>query len=172
MKKNKKVVNSIVFVFIIVLFSIVGTPRYQYIKIESEGFLDFENNLKEASIANSEIDIKQLTNFDWDECYVLDPYYPSEEIYEKVGAEWTTAKTFIGFLMFHSIENEIVNEDQFVMVFKKENKVVIAKRYNLKELPVIFKLDNNKFESNNAKFLVTVSKLYDKGEIKELVLKN
>ena len=58
------------------------------------------------------------------------------------------------------------------MVFKKGNKVVLSRRYSINELPVIFKLDNYKFTSNKAKFLVTVAKQYDKDKIKELILKN
>ncbi|BCZ47180.1 hypothetical protein psyc5s11_32470 [Clostridium gelidum] len=173
MIERKKVVRNIVIVFMItLLFFIVGTPRYQSMKIKSEGFSDLENKLKETVFDNSEIDIKKLTNFDWDECYVFNPYYPSKEVYEKVGVEWTNTKTFIGFLMIHDVENETSNDDQFLIVFKKENKVVLAKIYSLNELPVILKLEDNKFTSSNAKFLVTVSKQYDEGKIKELVLKN
>jgi hypothetical protein len=120
---------------------------------------------------NSEIDIKKLTNFDWDECYVFNPYYPSKAIYEKVGREWTTANTFIEFLMFHNSENETLNDDQFLIVFKKENTVVLVKRYSLNELPIIFKLDNNRVTSNNAKFSVVISKQYNEDKIKELVKK-
>lgn len=121
---------------------------------------------------NSEIDIKKLTNFDWDECYVFNPYYPSKAVYEKVGTEWTTTNTFIEFLMFHNSENETLNDDQFLIVFKKENTVVLVKRYSLNELPIVFKLDNNKFTSNNAKFSLVISKQYNEEKIKELVLKN
>ena len=170
---NKIIVRIIGVVFIIIiLFFTFGTPRYQSMKTKSEGFSDLETKLKEASTIKSEIDINKLTNFDWDECYVFTPYYPSKAVYEMVGTEWTTSKTFIGFLMSHSEENETVNDDQFLMVFKKANKVVLSKRYSLSELPVIFKLDNYKFTSNNAKFLVTVAKQYDEGKVKELILKN
>jgi hypothetical protein len=170
--KNKKLLINITIVFIIIIsFSIFGTPRYQSIKIKNEDFSDLENKLKEEANKNFEIDIKELTNFDWDECYVFSPYYPSKDVYEKVGTEWTTAKTFIGFCMFHNSENETVNEDQFFIVFKKEKKVVLEKRYSLNELPIIFKLDNNKFTSNNAKFSVLTSKTYSQDKIKELILK-
>ena len=103
---------------------------------------------------------------------MFNPYYPSKAAYEKVGTEWTTANTFIEFLMFHNSENETLNDDQFLIVFKKENTVVLVKRYSLNELPIVFKLDNNKFTSNNAKFSLVISKQYNEEKIKELVLKN
>ena len=173
MINNKIIVRiiGVVFIIIIIVFFIFGTPRYQSMKTKSEGFSDLATKLK-ASTTKSEIDMNKLTNFVWDECYVFTPYYPSKAVYEMVGTEWTTSKTFIGFLMSHSAENETVNDDQFLIVFKKANKVVLAKRYSLSELPVIFKLDNYKFTSNNAKFLVGAAKQYDEGKVKELVLKN
>ncbi len=82
-------------------------------KVKSEGFSALETKLKKASSENSEIDISKLTNFDWDECYVFTPYYPSKDIYEKVGTEWTTAKTYIGFRISHSRENDTVNDEDF-----------------------------------------------------------
>ncbi len=168
MIKNKKVVPIIGMIFIVtVLFCIFGTPRYQSMKAKDEGFSNLENKLKQVSITNSVIDISKLTNFDWDECYVFTPYYPPAEIYKKVGTEWTTAKTFIGFIMTHSAENEMLNDEDYLMVFKKGTKVVLSKQYSINELPVIFKLDNYKFTSNKAKFLVT-----NEGKVKRLVLKN
>jgi hypothetical protein len=172
MTKNKKVVHIIeIGLIVTLLFFIFGTPNYQSIKIKSEGFADLQEKLKRASVSTSEIDINKLTNFLWDDCYVFTPYYPSKLAYKNVGTEWTNAKTFIGFLMSHNWENETVNDEDFLIVFKKDKKVVLAKRYSINQLPVIFKLDNYKFTRNNAKFLVKDSKLYD-GKIKELVLKN
>lgn len=172
MLKNKKLVLIVQVIFIItILFCIFGTPRYQSIKVKNESFVDLENKLKEAVNSSTEIDIKKLTGFDWDECYVFTPYYPSKAVYEKVGTEWTSHKTFIGFLMFHNMENETVNDDQYLIVFKKESKVILTARYSLDQLPVIFKLENNRFTSDNAKFIVSVPKQYDEGKIKELVFK-
>ena len=173
MIKNKKVLLAIGVSFIAILsFLIFGTPSYQSMKVKSEGFSALETKLKKASSENSEIDISKLTNFDWDECCVFTPYYPSKGIYEKVGTEWTTAKTYIGFRISHSRENDTVNDEDFLMVFKKGSKVVLAKKYSTNQLPVIFKLDNYKFTKNNAKFLVTDLELNNEGKIKELVLKN
>ena len=111
---------------ITILFSIFGTPRYQSIKVKNENFIGLENKLKEAVNTNTEIDIKKLTDFDWDECYVFPPYYSAKQVYEDVGTEWTTCKTFIGFLMFHDIESQTMNDDQFIIVFKKDHKVILS----------------------------------------------
>lgn len=169
---NKKIVSIIGSVLVVIIsFFIFGTQRYQSIKVKNESFVNFENKLKEAVNTNTEIDINKLTSFDWDECYVFTPYYPPKAIYEKVGVEWTTTKTFIEFLLVHDSENQTINDDQYMIVFKKDNKVILSAKYSLNQLPVIFKLDNYKVASNNAKFMVTVVKQYDEGKIKELLLK-
>lgn len=170
-KEKKAVLISGVIIVISILFSIFGTPRYQSIKIKNEKFEGVESKLKVEVNRNTEIDINKLTDFDWDECYVFPPYYPSKQVYEKVGTEWTTYKTFIEFLMFHHIENQAFNEDQQLIVFKKDSKVILSEVYRLNTLPIIFKVDNYKFTSNNAKFMVIVAKQYDDDKIKELIIK-
>jgi len=169
---NKKIVSIIGAVLVIIIsFSIFGTLRYQFIKVKNESFVNLENKLKEVVNTNTEIDINELTDFEWDECYVFTPYYSPEAIYEKVGVEWTTTKTFIEFLLFHDVENQTVNDDQYMIVFKKDDKVILSAKYSLNQLPIIFKLDDYKIASNNAKFMVTVAKQYDEGKIKELILR-
>lgn len=169
---KKKIVLIIGIVLIAgILFLIFGTPKYQSMKIKNRDFLSLENKIKEAVNTNAEIDMKKLTDFDWDECYVFTPYYPPKAIYEKVGSEWTTTKTYIGLLLFHNVENQTENDDQHIIVFKNDNKVVLSSKYSLNQLPVIFKLDDYKFTSNNAEFIVSTAKQYNEGKIKELVLK-
>lgn len=172
LKRNKKTLVIGVILAIIISFFTFGTPRYQAIKINNINFGEFKNRLKGVISTSTEIDINKLTNFEWDECYVFDPYYPPEAIYEKVGVEWTTTKTFMGFLLFHDAENQTVNDDQYLIVFKKDNKVILSEKYSLSELPVIFKLDNYKVTSENSEFRLIDSKQYDNGKIIELVLKN
>lgn len=170
---NKRKILMIVGAFLVIttLFLIFGTPRYQSIKLKNKNFGGLENKLKEAVNTSTEIDISKLKEFDWDECYVFPPYYSPEAIYKKSGLEWTTAKTYIQFLLFHHIENQTVNDDQYIIVFKKDNKVVLLAKYSLNQLPIIFKLDNHKFVNNNAKFIVSAAKQYEGGKIKELNLK-
>ncbi|MFL0196286.1 hypothetical protein ACJDU8_12045 [Clostridium sp. WILCCON 0269] len=172
MLTRKKVIPFVSLVLLIgVLFLIIGTPGYQSIRIKNRDFVSLENKLKEVVNTNTKIDIKELSDFVWDECYVFNPYYPPEAIYKKVGTEWTTARTYIGYLLFHNMENKTVNDEQFIIVFKKSNKVILSAKYSLNQLPVIFKLDNYKFTSDNSKFIVSVAKQYDEGKIKELSLK-
>lgn len=168
-KSRKPAVIMAVFISIAVLFFIFGTPGYQSMKIRNKSFADTENNIKEACSKNTIIDLKKLTDFDWDECYIFTPYYPSEKVYEKAGTEWTTCRTFIGFLMFHGMENETVSDDQYLIVFKKGSRVILSEKYSLSQLPVIFRPDSCRITVNNARFQVTSSKQYDNSTIKELV---
>ncbi|WHH58334.1 hypothetical protein [Petroclostridium sp. X23] len=165
----KKTMMVIGIIFIIIFFFIFGTPKYQSMKIKSEDFSDFAIKIKEASKTYSEIDIKKFINFNWDECYVFPPYYPPERVYEKTGTEWTEYKTFIGFLLFHDIEHESVDDSDYLIVFKKDSKVVLSQITSSDELSVIFRLDNFKFASSNAKFLVRDAEQYEGEKIKELI---
>lgn len=169
---NKRNAVSIIGAVLVIamVFSVFGTPTYRAMKLNNENFHEIKNKLKEAVNKNTEVDIKKLTNFKWDECYVFTPYYAPEDIYKKVGVEWTTTKTYMGFLLFHDGENQTTNDDQRVMVFKAGRKVVLSFTYNLNELPVVFKLDNYKFSRGNSKFKVEVAKGYAEGKIKELTL--
>jgi hypothetical protein len=166
----KKVVQIIV-VSLGILFLIFGTPRYQSIKIKNDNIESFEYKLKEEVNSNFKVDIKKLVDFDWDECYVFTPYYPTELIYENVGTEWTVAKTYIEFLLLHNSENKTVSDDQYVIAFKKDGKVILAEKYSLNKLPIIFKLDDYKFKRDNAQFIVTDANQYNEGKVKELVLR-
>ena len=173
MLRHKRIFHIIGVVFImLILFFVFGTARYRSMKTGNIGFIAFEKKLMQASAAKSEIDISKITDFNWDECYVFPPYFPSKMVYEKVGTEWTTAKTYIEFLISHSTENDTLNDGEFLMVFKKGNKAIRSRRYSINKLPAIFKLDNYKFTRNNSKFLVNPSKQYNDGKVKELSLKN
>lgn len=169
--KKKEISIASAILIIGILFLIFGTPSYQSIRIKSADFIGFKDKLKEMVSRNNEVNIKELTDFDWDEGYVFTPYYPPQEIYNRVGTEWTTTKTYIGYLLFHNTENQTVNDDEYVIVFKKDSKVVLAANYSLNELLVIFKLDDYKFLRNNSKFTVTAAKQYEEGKIKELTVK-
>lgn len=58
-----------------------------------------------------EINLKEITPFEWDKAYVFDKNTPIEEIYEKVGYKWRSiAKQEKGY--------------EFQMVFMKDGKVV------------------------------------------------
>lgn len=168
-RKNVKCILAVL--TLILLFLIFGTPKYQSMKIKSRSFVEVENGIKEAVSISSEVDISKLINFQWDDCYVFHAYYPSEEVYKKVGREWTKCETYLGYLIFHRIENETVNDDQYLVVFKKDNKVILSEIYSLNELPVIFKIEDFKFTRDKGVFTVNSSKGFADGKIKELILK-
>lgn len=171
MKIRKIIKIALVIFILILLFLIFGTPKYQSMKIKGIRFEETQNILKEDINTEAEVNISKLTNFQWDECYVFHPYYPSEEVYKKVGVEWTRCKTYLGYLIFHEVENETVNDDQYLIVFKKDNKVILSEIYDLNKLPVIFKLTDFKFTKDNGVFTVNNAKGYKEGKIKELIMK-
>lgn len=169
MSKKKRVLiiaGSLFVVFL--LFFIFGTPEYREMKIKNEDFSTLETRLKDACTTKDVVNIAEEANFSWDECYVFPPYYPSEEVYKSVGKEWTSAKTFIEYVMFHNMENEVHSEGQYLIVFKSNGKVVLSTIYNLRDMPIVFNLKDNKFTKDKAKFSIKSSDKYGVSEVKEL----
>ncbi|WP_133158821.1 hypothetical protein [Clostridium thermosuccinogenes] len=72
--------------------------------------------------------MKNITPFEWDRMYIIRPYTSRTEMHEKVGTKWTTADTYIGYLIFdktwlgeHPLDDDIFQK----LVFVKDNKVVL-----------------------------------------------
>ncbi|MEW8955449.1 hypothetical protein [Clostridium sp.] len=152
----------------IALFLIFGTSSYRAMKVRNIDTTMVEENLKSISDKDKEIEISNFTDFQWDSAYVFPSYYPSEKIYEKVGVKWTEAKTFIGYLFSKSTENNTLSEDQYIMIFKKGDKIISSKVYSLSEVPVIFNIPNYEFTYDSCKFQVTTNE----NGYRELTLKD
>ncbi|WP_027631749.1 hypothetical protein [Clostridium hydrogeniformans] len=170
MKKNKNriwIIGGGIFIAVI-LFLIFGTSSYRAMKIKNIDTTMVEENLKSISEKDKEIKISDFTDFQWDSAYVFPSYYSQEEIYEKVGVQWTEAKTFLGYLFSRDIENGVLNENQYRMIFKRGDKIISSKVYDLKEVPVSFKLPNYEFTYESCKFQITTN---EEG-YKELTLKD
>ncbi|SHI45694.1 hypothetical protein SAMN02745163_00298 [Clostridium cavendishii DSM 21758] len=152
MKKKYKVL--IVLFSILFIFLIIGTPKYNSIKIKNKDFKDSQKTFDESIEKNSEIDINKIVKFEFDEVYIFTPYYPSKSIYEKLNQEWTTCSTYLGYILLHDVENESLNDDEFLMVFKKADKVVATNLYKLNNVKNIVVDGHNKLTKDNAKLVV------------------
>jgi len=144
MKKNKKtlIYSILVIMCLSGLFLIVGTPHYQSIKITTRNNYYFKNQIIEQARVKQEVDIKECTDFEWDEFYVFPPYYPTASIFEEVGVEWTELRTYLGYLIFNGMEHETVSEGQNLIVFKKGDKIIMSDIYFM---PISFEYVANNY---------------------------
>lgn len=161
-RENKFLIFTLLIISFIGLFLIFGTPSYQSIKIKAANDNFFKKEIVELSSSNKEIDIKECTDFQWDEFYVFPPYYPNENIFKDVGVKWTERRTYLGYLLFRDMEYEAVSEEQFLIVFKKDDKVILSKIYTTNKIPIIFKDSLNtyaplKVNVKKSKFIVNVN---------------
>lgn len=170
MKRMKNTIILIVGLTIILtgVFMVYGTFYYRSIKINNISTKKFENTLKDKLKSQSSIDIKKCTDFEWDRAYVFPPYHSSNDVYKKVGKEWTNYNTYIGYLLFHDMENKTVSEGQRLIVFTKNDNVILSKIYNLIDLPVIFQVPDYSFTSTDSQF--NVEGLAYSNDVKKLVL--
>ena len=116
--------------FLIIRFDTVllSYINYRSQRIDNEHLESFKNNLMATIQQKSYFDMKNITPFEWDRMYIIRPYTSRTEMHEKVGTKWTTADTYIGYLIFdktwlgeHPLDDDIFQK----LVFVKDNKVVL-----------------------------------------------
>ncbi len=125
--KSKTIIISIFLIIPLILFS-SSYMGFRSQKINNEHLESFKNNLMATIQQKSHFDMKNITPFEWDRMYIIRPYTSRTEMHEKVGTKWTTADTYIGYLIFdktwlgeHPLDDDIFQK----LVFVKDNKVVL-----------------------------------------------
>jgi hypothetical protein len=128
MKIKSKIIIIAVFLIIpLILFS-SSYINFRSQKINNEYLESFKNKLMTTIQQESYFDMKNITPFEWDRMYVILPYTSRTEMQKIVGTKWTTADTYIGYLIFdktwlgeHPLDDDIFHK----LVFVKDNKVVL-----------------------------------------------
>lgn len=125
--KSKTIIISVFLIIPLILFS-SSYISFRSQKINNEHLESFKNNLMTTIQQKSYFDIKNITPFEWDRMYVILPYTSRTEMQKIVGTKWTTADTYIGYLIFdktwlgeHPLDDDIFHK----LVFVKDNKVVL-----------------------------------------------
>lgn len=125
--KSKTIIISVFLIIPLILFS-SSYISFRSQKINNEHLESFKNKLMTTIQQKSYFDMKNITPFEWDRMYIIRPYTSRTEMHEKVGTKWTTADTYIGYLIFdktwlgeHPLDDDIFQK----LVFVKDNKVVL-----------------------------------------------
>lgn len=98
-----------------------------------------------------------ITAFKWDKMYVFPPYTTRAQMHTKIGIEWTTADTYIGYLIQKTSIGDYPLDDDSVhkLVFIKDNKVIcdctLLREYG------DFTFAKDIVDSDNAIFLISIS---------------
>ena len=128
MKTKSKTIIIAVFLIIPLILFLSSYMGFRSQKINNEHLESFKNNLMATIQQKSHFDMKNITPFEWDRMYIIRPYTSRTEMHEKVGTKWTTADTYIGYLIFdktwlgeHPLDDDIFQK----LVFVKDNKVVL-----------------------------------------------
>lgn len=125
--KSKTIIISVFLIIPLILFS-SSYINFRSQKINNEYLESFKNKLMTTIQQESYFDMKNITPFEWDRMYVILPYTSRTEMQKIVGTKWTTADTYIGYLIFdktwlgeHPLDDDIFHK----LVFVKDNKVVL-----------------------------------------------
>lgn len=107
LSKNRGLNLKKLTVFIVSLLLLVGCNQTNYNQKLEESIQSAVN--KENT---QELDLKSLTDFDWDKAFLFPPYTVQETIDEQLGTK------------FKDPSNMDKRDDIFLLVFMKDNKVV------------------------------------------------
>ena len=125
--KSKTIIISVFLIIPLILFSL-SYINFRSQKINNEHLESFKNKLMTTIQQESYFDMKNITLFEWDRMYVILSYTSRTEMQKIVGTKWTTADTYIGYLIFdktwlgeHPLDDDIFHK----LVFVKDNKVVL-----------------------------------------------
>jgi len=128
MKTKSKTIIIAVFLIIPLILFLSSYMGFRSQKINNEHLESFKNKLMTTIQQESYFDMKNITPFEWDRMYVILPYTSRTEMQKIVGTKWTTADTYIGYLIFdktwlgeHPLDDDIFHK----LVFVKDNKVVL-----------------------------------------------
>lgn len=106
------------------------------IRIQNEYYNDFKDRLYKTTKEKSEFNMEEITSFEWDKMYIILPYTSKPEMEEKVGIQWTTSKTYFGYLYEKTILGKHPLDDDGIhkLVLTKEEKVVLDITLNRMEI--------------------------------------
>lgn len=97
-------------------------------------FLEFALE-PQSNDSTGEINLKDITPFDWDKAYVFEPHSSPKKIYDTIGYKWNDIK-------------KTDSEDMIQMIFMKNKKVVCHLYGYEKQLFIDFKFNKSYYKDN------------------------
>lgn len=125
MRRHWQTVAAIILLIPVLIFA-KSYLQYRDIRIQNLHAREFREALALVIKNNDAFDMREVTAFEWDEFYIIHPYTPRNQMQNIVGARWTTAESYLGFLVEKTVFGEHPLDDDIIqeLVFLKDGKVV------------------------------------------------
>lgn len=117
---------SLVFFILAVIVVTVSYVNYRALQINNNCYPDFKLKLIDTIKENDQFNMSRITKFDWDTMYIFSPYTSKEEMERTIGTAWTTAESYIGYIVDRYFLGIYPLEDDSLesLVFVKAGKVI------------------------------------------------
>jgi hypothetical protein len=128
MKSKKKTIIISVLIFIPLILLILDYVNFRSQRTNHKHLESFKSELMTSIRQESSFDMKDITPFEWDKMYVIRPYLSRTEMYNIVGTKWTTADSYVGYLIFDKTrlgEYPLDDDIYHKLIFVNDNKVVL-----------------------------------------------
>ncbi|WP_141501222.1 hypothetical protein [Paenibacillus luteus] len=122
---NKYVIMAMILGLFISLA--VSYGNYRTLKINHLEKAGFIKNLQAAVSQNSQLDLKETTDFEWDTLYMFPPYLSKAEMEKTVGVKWSAEPTYFNYLS-HQLTGEefpLLDDSLHKLVFVRGDDVVL-----------------------------------------------
>lgn len=131
-------IKIIILVFAALLLTPIIYSYYFYttIKVSNRHADQFHQDLIDVMKQTTELNMTDLTRFEWDKMIVFYPYTSREEMITKVGRDWTTY-SYPGYYLYQKTRFDdypLSDESLNKVVFIKGEKVVLDVTFDRKDV--------------------------------------
>lgn len=159
MKSKKNLVFLSIAIVFVVLFLFSYVP-FLKIKVNNKHTAGFEQKLQEVMMRKEVFDMKDVTDFEWDQMYVFYPYTSRKQMEETVGKKWTTG-SYPGYLLERTqLGNYPIDDESFnKLVFVRGEEVVLdvtlyRSEGDFTKITEIIDKDNSRFSVTENNILI------------------
>jgi len=101
--------------------------NFRLLRIDNLHHDEFKEKLTATVQQETPFYLKDLTPFEWEKAFIIQPYTSKTEMQEIVGKKWTTYKTYPGYLFEKTFFGEYPLDDDLFhkLVFVQGEKIVL-----------------------------------------------
>lgn len=101
--------------------------NFRLLRIDNEYHDEFKERLTATIQKETTFYLKDLTPFEWEKAFIIQPYTSKTEMQEIVGKKWTTYKTYPGYLFEKTFFGEYPLDDDLFhkLVFVQGKEIVL-----------------------------------------------
>jgi hypothetical protein len=131
-RENVMKISKKRFILFLIAAVIITPLLYSYlnyldIKVSRKYENDFRQELKRVISQETSFEMKEVTNFDWDQMFIFGPYTSRDDMQRVIGQEWTYY-SYIGYWLIQKsfLGKYPLDDDSYnSVVFMKGDKIVL-----------------------------------------------